>query len=67
MDSRKILKRVAEKEVKTRFTVSIDPQVLESLKNYCGDRSLSAVIEELIREFNEDASRSLPDTNKKSK
>lgn len=57
MDAKKILDKVELKagDQRARFSVSIDPRVFEAFKDICGKRPISAVIEELIREFNESA------------
>ena len=60
MDSKKILDKVRPvgQQTKTRMSITIDPDLLESFKRVCGDRAVSPVVEELIREFVDSAKKS---------
>lgn len=60
MDPRKILEKIDSRETKERFTISIDGNLLNQFKKLCGERSLSAVMEEMAREFIREATSSTP-------
>ena len=51
MDARKILNRVRSAESKDRISITIDKDLLKDFKRIIGDRTISAMIEELVREF----------------
>lgn len=67
MDANKILMRLRGESDRERISLYLSKSILKEFKDCCGDKSVSRVLEEMMREFVDSANNSTSKPKKASK